>query len=346
MKAIVLMDINSTIVFGDLMSGKDPSFVLRSALFETATVGAVVGGRRRPPPPSSGDAAETLLNDYFDSLKLPGDRGRIKRTTGRSGAGVQHRAVSSGNHTGAGVGGEGGAGGRVVHDRANSTTGRGGEKVEEGNSRSNTGGGTQRRTSIKKMAKARFSRDGYRKFWRPENFGRLLDYLVEREADVRIYGKRVRDTSDFEAMCREYTNTLAQKTRNGVVRSWFELYRRHGGEVVSRQEDPLGSRLTKSHVVDLLKNPSATTPRSPTVDSSTGCALLMLHTFGVDSRLVLDETLGDGSASTKHSGPSCAALGGGARNGPEMFSIAFEAWSEGDKTSFAQQYEVEFTGLE
>ena len=78
--------------------------------------------------------------------------------------------------------------------------------------------------------------------------GKLLQFCLAKGL-VFIQGKLLQKMEDFDMLYREYHSTFIAKTRNGIVRSWFELYRRY----------------KKDH-------------------------LIMINTFGVDSRKVLAET--------------------------------------------------------
>eukprot|EP00392_Amoebophrya_sp_AT5.2_P010780 g10847.t1 len=220
-KSLIFMDVNSTIVFGDLMSGKDPDFVLLSTLFEAICL--------------------VPAEDFSFDVGLLVDA-------------VKTRSTSS----------------EPPHDTTTATPKyhaacRKNEKI-----------------SVKKLIKKFLSRDGYRHFWTPVNCRRLLEYCLTK-GSVRIYGKIMQQLSDFELLYQEYT-FLLKRTKKGIVRSWFELYRKYG-----------------------KKN------------------LIMINTFGVDSRKVIHETV-----------QSEADV--------QMYSVNYDLWSARDKEKFKRSVEST-TGL-
>ncbi|CAD7960797.1 unnamed protein product [Amoebophrya sp. A25] len=250
-RSLIFMDVNSTIVFGDLMSGKDPDFVLLSTLFEAIVLTPKqdfvfdVEGQLFAPVESKTKEAEKENSSSSSPMKEKVDEASI---TKRSATGLEAGFVQN------------------LQSSAGSAALKRGQEV-----------------SLKQFVKRFLSRDAYRAFWYPKNCRRLLEYCLVK-GQVRIYGKLMSKIGDFDLMYFEYQSML-ERTKGGIVRSWFELYRKYAAR-----------------------------------------NLIMINTFGVDSRKVIHETVQSESD-------------------VQMFAANYDSWSDRDRRKFGEQYTVEVRKL-
>ncbi|CAD7964882.1 unnamed protein product [Amoebophrya sp. A120] len=247
-RIMIFMDVNSTIVFGDLMSGKDPDFVLLSTLFEAIIL----------------QPKETFVFDYDPNKNYESSGGGVSSFS--AGTGTSTATTSS-------------SGRRKDYPAATPTAAPSGVAASSSTT-SSCECQKGRQIALKKLVKnflLQNDREAYKKFWKPENCKKLLQYCLLK-GNIKIYGKTMTKIEDFDLLYHEYA-LLLKRTKGGIVRSWFELYRKYHEN-----------------------------------------SLIMINTFGVDSRKVIHETVTESESDV------------------QMFSVNYDQWSDRDKKKFQEQY--------